>query len=117
MGQRAGMSPEVAAFADAPSLGGDRRSARNWMRDPRFDFPVLSVGCLVTAGLSVGLATALLEVSRTTTGPNVGPTAATLNDAFNALAGAALGLAAASGVVGSSVRRGPRVSSGLLMAF
>src|SRR3954454_8996887 len=105
------------AIDDLPGTRGVNVLKSAWIRDPRFDFPVLSVGCLVTAGLSVGLATALLEVSRTTTGPNVGPTAATLNDAFNALAGAALGLAAASGVVGSSVRRGPRVSSGLLMAF
>jgi peptidoglycan/LPS O-acetylase OafA/YrhL len=88
-----------------------------WMRDPRFDFPVLSVGCLVTAGLSVGLATALLEVSRTTTGPNVGPTAATLNDAVYTLAGAALGLAAGSGVVARFVRRGSRVTAGLIAGF
>ena len=88
-----------------------------WMRDPRFDFPVLSVGCLVTAGLSVGLATALLEVSRTTTGPNVGPTAATLNDAVYTLAGGSLGLAAGSGVVARFVRRGSRVTAGLIAGF
>src|SRR3954469_18605969 len=99
LGQCAGMSPSSGlspmrhrseAIDDLPGTRGVNVLKSAWMRDPRFDFPVLSVGCLVTAGLSVGLATALLEVSRTTTGPNVGPTAATLNDAFNTLAGAAL---------------------------
>src|SRR3954464_12708646 len=87
------------------------------MRDPRFDFPVLSVGCLVTAGLSVGLATALLEVSRTTTGPNVGPTAATLNHPPYTPARAALGPAAGSGLVATFVRRGSRVTAGLIAGF
>jgi hypothetical protein len=79
--------------------------------------PVLAVGGLVTAALSVGLATALLSVSRTTTGPNVGPTAATLNDAFSTLCGAALGLLGGSGVTARFARRGSRTATGILAGF
>src|SRR5919204_3755133 len=82
-----------------------------------FDMPVLAVGGLVTAALSVGLATALLSVSRTTTGPNVGPTAATLNDAFSTLCGAALGLLGGSGVTARFARRGSRTATGILAGF
>ena len=60
------------------------------IRDSRFDWPVLAAGSLASAALSVGLATTLLYVSRTNTGPAVGPTAAILNDAFSALFGASL---------------------------
>ena len=64
------------------------------IKDPRFDLPVLALGSLISAALSVGLATALLYLSRTNIGADVGPTAATLNDAFSTLFGAALGLLA-----------------------
>jgi hypothetical protein len=87
------------------------------MRDPRFDLPVLAIGGLLAAALSVGLATAFLYLSRTSTGPNVGPTAATLDDAFSTLAGAALGLLAGSALTASLTRRGSRMATGILAGF
>src|SRR5262245_17849392 len=56
-------------------------------RDPRFDLRVLPIGGLVTAALSVACATGFLHLSRSSTGSDVGPTAATLNDAFSTLFG------------------------------
>jgi hypothetical protein len=87
------------------------------MRDSRFDLPVLAVGSLLTAALSVGLATAFLYFSRTNTGPDVGPTAATLNDAFSTLLGAALGLLTGSGLTAYFARRGSRVATGIFAGF
>jgi hypothetical protein len=84
------------------------------MRDPRFDLPVLALASLVSAALSVGLATALLYVSRTNTGADVGPTAATLNDAFSTFFGAAPGLLAGSGLAAYFARRGSRMVTGIL---
>ncbi len=57
------------------------------IRDPRFDLPVLAVGGLASALLSVAGATGLLYLSRSSTGPSVGPTAATLDDAFSTVFG------------------------------
>jgi hypothetical protein len=84
------------------------------MRDPRFDIPALALGGLLSAALSVGLATAFLLISRTNTGPDVGPTAATLNDAFSTLFGAALGLLAGSGLTACLARSGSRMATGFL---
>ncbi len=84
------------------------------MRDPRFDIPVLAVGGLVSAALSVGLGTAFLYISRTNTRPDVGPTAATLDDAFSTLFGAALGLLVGSGLTAFLARRGPRITTGVV---
>jgi len=84
------------------------------MRDPRFDIPVLALGSLISAALSVGLGTAFLYISRTNTGPDVGPTAATLNDAFSTLFGAALGLLVGTGLTAFFARRGPRITTGVL---
>jgi len=86
-------------------------------RDPRFDLPVLAIGGLVTAGLSVGLATLLLQLSRASTGPNVGPTAATPGDAFSTVLGAALGLAVGSGASAAFAHRGSRMATGLAVGF
>jgi hypothetical protein len=83
-------------------------------RDPRFDMPVLALGGLLSAALSVGLATAFLYISRTNTGPDVGPTAATLDDAFSTLFGAVLGLLVGSGLTACFARRGPRITTGIL---
>jgi hypothetical protein len=87
------------------------------MRDARFDLPVLALGGLLTAALSVGLATAFLYLSRTNTGPDVAPTAATLNDAFSTVFGAALGLLAGSGLTAYVARRGSRMATGILAGF
>ena len=83
----------------------------------RFDAPVLVIGGLATAALGVGLATAFLYVSRSSEGPNVGPTAATLDEAFSTLFGAALGLAVGSGIAAGFTRRGSRLATGALAGF
>lgn len=90
---------------------------RTGMRDPAFDLPVLGLGALATAVLSVGLATAFLHASRSSTGPDVGPTAATLGDAFATFLGAALGLVLGSGASAALARRGSRLATGLLVGF
>src|SRR6266511_4302993 len=87
------------------------------MRDPRFDIPVLAVGGLVSAALSVGLGTAFLYISRTNTRPDVGPTAATLDDAFSTLFGAALGLLAGSCLTACFARHGSRMVTGIFAGF
>jgi hypothetical protein len=84
------------------------------MRDPRFDLRVLVIGGLVAAALSVSCATGFLYLSRSSTGPDVGPTAATLDDAFSTLFGAALGLLVGSGLTACFARRGPRMVTGII---
>jgi hypothetical protein len=84
------------------------------IRDPRFDLRVLAIGVLLTGALSVACATGFLYLSRSGTGPDVGPTAATLNDAFSTLFGAALGLLVGSGVAAGFARRGSRMVTGIL---
>ena len=71
----------------------------------------------MTGALSVALATAFLHMSRAHTGPDVGPTAATLGDAFSTFLGAALGLAGGSGVSAAIARRGSRLATGLIVGF
>ena len=83
------------------------------MRDPRFDLPVFAVGSFLAAALSVGLATAFLYVARADTGPDVGPTAATLEEASSTLLGAALGLFVGSGLTAAFARRGSRLAAGI----
>jgi hypothetical protein len=87
------------------------------IRDPRFDLPVLAVGGLASALLSVAGATGLLYLSRSSTGPSVGPTAATLDEAFSTLFGAALGLLAGSGLTACFARRGSRMVTGIFAGF
>jgi hypothetical protein len=117
----------VAASVDARCTGeGDENASvlsdnlfdsDGGIRNPRFDLPVFAVGAIASAVLSVGLATGLLYLSRTSTGPSVGPTAATLNDAFSTLLGAVLGLLLGSGLTACFARRGSRMVTGLLAGF
>jgi len=79
------------------------------------DLPRIGVATVVTAAIGLGLAAAFLQHSRST--PHVGPTSATLDDAFSILFGAAVGLAL-GGVLGALlVRRGSRVLSGVLVGL
>jgi hypothetical protein len=77
----------------------------------RFDAPVLVAGGLLSGALALGAALALR--SWADAGSDVGPTAATLNEAFSLLYGAAIGLAVGAAFVAFAARRGPRVLSGL----
>jgi hypothetical protein len=79
------------------------------------DLPRIGLASVVTAAIGLGLAAAFLQHSRST--PHVGPTSATLDDAFSILFGAAVGLAL-GGVLGALlVRRGSRVLSGVLVGL
>jgi hypothetical protein len=81
----------------------------------QLDLARIGVASVVTAAIGLGLAAAFLQHSRST--PHVGPTSATLDDAFSILFGAALGLAL-DGVLGALlIRRGSRVLSGVLVGL
>jgi hypothetical protein len=67
---------------------------------------------VVAAGLGVGLAAAFLRHAQSTA--HVGPTSATLDEAFSAFFGAGLGLALGSAVCALLIRRGSPLLSGLL---
>jgi hypothetical protein len=77
----------------------------------RLDTPVIAAGGLVSGALSLGTAL-VLKASASTEG--VGPTAATLSDAFSLLFGAAIGLAAGSASIAFVARTGPRILTGLI---
>jgi hypothetical protein len=70
---------------------------------------------VVAALLGVGLAVAFLRHAQST--PDVGPTSATLDDAFSLLFGAAVGLALGGAIGALSVRHGSRVLSGLVVGL
>ena len=77
----------------------------------RLDTPVIAAGGLASGALSLGTAL-VLKASGSTEG--VGPTAATLSDAFSLLFGAAIGLAAGSASGCLVARTGPRILGGLI---
>jgi hypothetical protein len=81
----------------------------------RLDLPRIGIATAVAAGLGVGLAVAFLRYAQST--PDVGPTSATLEDAYSSLYGAAIGLALGGALGALSVRRGSRVLSGLLVGL
>ena len=79
------------------------------------DLPRIGITSAIAAALGLGLAVVFLRHAQST--PDVGPTSATLDEAFSSLVGAAIGLAL-GGVLGAlSVRRGSRVLSGLLVGL
>jgi hypothetical protein len=79
------------------------------------DLPRIGIASVVAAALALGLAVAFLRHAQSTA--DVGPTSATLDEAFSTLLGAILGLAL-GGVLGAlSVRRGSRLVSGLLVGL
>jgi hypothetical protein len=81
----------------------------------RLDLPRIGVASGVAAALALGLAVAFLRHARST--PDLGPTAATLDEASSLLLGAALGLALGGALGALIVWRGPRVGSGLLVGL
>ena len=81
----------------------------------RLDLPRIAMATVVTVGLSLGFAVAFLRHAQST--PDVGPTSATLDEAFSLLSGAALGLALGGAFAALSVRRGHPVISGLIVGL
>ena len=82
------------------------------MNRPRLDFTRLGLATAVAGVLAVILAIGLLRHARST--PDVGPTSATLDEAFSELLGLGLGLLAGSALAPIVVRWGPPFVSGLL---
>jgi hypothetical protein len=82
------------------------------MNRDRLDVPRVGMASIVSAGLSLGLAVAFLRHAQST--PDVGPTSATLDDAFSMLIGAGIGLALGGALCALFVRRGSPALSGLI---
>jgi hypothetical protein len=78
----------------------------------RLDPSRVAIGTVVAAGLGVGLAAAFLRHAQGTA--HVGPTSATLDEAFSSFLGAGIGLALGSALCALSIRRGSPLLSGLL---
>ncbi len=81
-------------------------------RDPRFDVPVIALGALAAAGLAVGGGFVVAALNRP--GSDVGPTAATLTDAWNIGAGAGLGFLIGSASAAIFARSGSRAAAGVV---
>jgi hypothetical protein len=86
-----------------------------WMSTGSFDWQRVAVSIAVTAALAVGLAAAFLYHASTT--PDVGPTAASLEDAFSAILGACLGLLIGSAAAALLIRRGSSLLAGVVAGF
>jgi hypothetical protein len=82
------------------------------MNNDRLDLRRIGIATVIAAGLGVGLAVAFLRHARST--PDVGPTSATLDDAYSTLIGAGIGLALGGAFCALSIRRGPPALSGLI---
>jgi len=78
----------------------------------RLDFSRVAIAVGVAGGLGIGLAAAFVRQAQST--PHVGPTSATLDEAFSAFFGAGVGVAVGSALCALSVRRGSRLASALL---
>src|ERR671934_318545 len=82
------------------------------MTKDRLDPSRIAIATVVAAGLGVGLAAVFLRQAQGTA--HVGPTSATLDEAFSSFLGAAIGLALGSALCALSIRRGSPLLSGLL---
>jgi hypothetical protein len=78
----------------------------------RLDLPRIGIATVLAAGLGVGLAAAFLRHAQAA--PHVGPTSATLDEAYNEFFGAAIGVAVGSALCTLSIRRGPPLLSGVI---
>ena len=85
------------------------------MGSERLDLPRIGMATIVAAGLALGFAFAFLRHAQSTS--HVGPTSATLDEAFSLLAGAVLGLGLGGGIGALSVRHGPPAVSGLIVGL
>ena len=83
------------------------------MTKDRLDPSRVAIATVVAAGLSVGLAAAFLRNAGRTA--HVGPTSATLDEAFSSFLGAGIGLALGGALCALSIRRGSPLLSGLLV--
>ena len=82
------------------------------MNRARLDVSRIGLATVVSAGLGVGLAVAFYRHAQSRS--HVGPTSATLDEAFSLLLGACVGLALGGVLCALLVRRGSPVLSGLI---
>lgn len=85
------------------------------VKSPTVDLPRLVVASVGAAFMSLGLALALLRYAQST--PDLGPTAAALDEGLSVALGAALGLVIGAALGAMLVRRGSRVVAGALAGF
>src|SRR3954468_19848461 len=85
---------------------------QTYLINDRLDLSRVVIATGVAAGLGIGLAAALVRHAQSTA--HVGPTSATLDEAFSAFFGAGVGLALGSALCALSIRRGSPLLSGLL---
>jgi hypothetical protein len=78
----------------------------------RLDLHRIALATVLAAGLSVGLAVAFLRHAQARS--HVGPTSATLDEAFSSFLGAGIGLALGSALGALSIRRGSRLAAGVI---
>jgi hypothetical protein len=78
----------------------------------RLDLRRIALATALAAGLGVGLAFAFLRHAQATS--HVGPTSATLGEAFSSFLGAGIGLALGSALGALSIRRGSPLSAGVI---
>jgi hypothetical protein len=65
----------------------------------------------------VSLATIALTATKSNEGTDIGPTAASVDEAFGTLLGAAAGLFIGTGLAAALARRGPRLVTGIVAGF
>lgn len=87
-------------------------NGRTTLTNDRLDLPRIALATGLAAGLGIGLAFAFLRHAQTTS--HVGPTSATLDEAFSAFLGACIGLALGSAFGALSIRRGSPLAAGVL---
>jgi hypothetical protein len=76
------------------------------------DLPRIALATALAAGLGLGLAVAFLRHAQASS--HVGPTSATLDEAFSAFLGACIGLALGSALGALSIRRGSPLAAGVV---
>jgi len=76
------------------------------------DLPRIALATALAAGLGLGLAVVFLRHAQASS--HVGPTSATLDEAFSAFLGAGIGLALGSALAALSVRRGSPLAAGVI---
>jgi hypothetical protein len=87
-------------------------NGRTTLTNDRLDLPRIALATALAAGLGVGLAFVFLRHAQANS--HVGPTSATLDEAFSAFLGAGIGLALGGAFGALSVRRGSRLAAGVI---
>jgi len=78
----------------------------------RLDLRRIALATAVAAGLGLGLGVAFLHHAQATS--HAGPTSATLDEAFSSFLGAGIGLALGSALAALLIRRGSRLTAGVI---